>query len=118
MLSTASHTILEQLPNANLQSTSYQALEMALFGASAEQAFVWPKLLRVIGATAELVEGKLGHPLAALPTVAPLDPKRTWFNGRLLQLPIVDEITSHELKFVLDGNCGPRSAAEAVADDI
>ena len=118
LLGEASRMIREAVPNVSLQPSGHQLVEIALFGASAEQAVVWPKLLRVIGATTELVEGKLGHPLVALPTVAPLDPKRTWCNGRLLQLPIVDRITTHELKFVLDGNCGPLSAAEAVADDI
>ena len=69
LLDVASRTIREGLPNAILQPTGHQALEIALFGASAEQAVVWPKLLRVFGATSELIEGKLGYPLAALPSV-------------------------------------------------
>ncbi len=117
-LGEASRRTRLELPHASLQATSHGTLETALFGAPAEQAVVWPKLLRVIGATAEIVEGQLGQSVTPLPTVDPLDPKQTWCNGRLLQLPIVDGITTHELKFVLDGNCGSLSAAEAVADDI
>ena len=118
VLDVAGRTIREELPNASLQPTGHQAVEIALFGASAEQAVVWPKLLRVIGATSELIEGKLGHPLAALPLVEPLDPKRTWCNGRLLQLPVVDGTAPAEMKFVLNGNCGPLSDSEKVSSDI
>jgi hypothetical protein len=118
LLDVASRTIRESLLNASLRSTGHQAVEIALFGASAEQAVVWPKLLRVIGATSELIEGKLGHPLAALPTVEPLDPRRTWCSGRLLQLPMVGGTSPHELKFVLSGNCGPLSESENVGGDI
>ena len=118
LLDVASRTIREGLPNASLQPTGHQALEIALFGASAEQAVVWPKLLRVFGATSELIEGKLGYPLAALPSVEPLDPTRTWCNGRLLQLPMVAGTAPHELKFVLSGNCRPLSESEKVGGDI
>jgi hypothetical protein len=118
LLDVASRTIREALPKANLRPTGHQALEVALFGASAEQAVVWPKLLRVIGATSELIEGKLGHPMATLPTVEPLDPKRTWCNGRLLQLPDTDVEASEDKKFVLNGNCGQLSATECVAGDV
>ena len=118
VLDEASCTIREGLPNASLQPTGHQELEIALFGASAEQAVVWPKLVRVIGATSELIEGELGLPLAALPTIEPLDPKRTWCNGRLLQLPLVGGTEPHELKFVLNGNCVPLSESERVGGDI
>lgn len=104
--------------NASLQPTSHQALEIALFGASAEQAVVWPKLLRVIGATSELIEGKHGHPLAALPTIEPLDPKRTWCNFRLLQMLVVEGTSPDSQSFVLNGYCGPLLPVERVNDDI
>ena len=61
VLDEASCTIREGLPNASLQPTGHQELEIALFGASAEQAVVWPKLVRVIGATSELIEGELSN---------------------------------------------------------
>jgi hypothetical protein len=117
-LDEASPRIRDELPYASLQSTGHTTLETALFGASAEQAVVWPKLLRVIGATAELIEGQRGHAITSLPTVEPLDPKRTWCNGRLLQLPVVGGITPQELTFVLNGNCGPLSDPEQVHGDI
>jgi hypothetical protein len=125
----ASRRIREELPKANLEPTGHEALESALFGAPAEQAVVWPKLLRAIGATAELVEGGLGHPAAPLPPVDPLDPPHTWCSGRILQLPwptgaigLQDHLppaVSQEdrPRFVLIGNCGPLTEAESSADD-
>jgi hypothetical protein len=118
LLDVSSRRVREELPNASVQSTGHQALELALFGASADQAVVWPRLLRVIGATSRLIEGKLGQALAASPTVEPLDPKQTWCNGRLLQLPMVGGTAPHELTFVLNGNCGPLSESEKVGRDI
>jgi hypothetical protein len=114
-LGDASKRIREQLPNANLQPTEYQALETALFGAPAEQAVVWPKLLRVIGATTELIEGGMGVPSAPLPAVDPLDPRRSWCAGRLLQLPAT--LADGSLTFVLAGRCDPLGAGERVSDD-
>jgi hypothetical protein len=117
-LGEASRRIRDELTHASLQLTGHATLETALFSAPAEQAVVWPKLLRVIGATAEIIEGQHGQAVNALPTVEPLDPKRTWCNGRLLQMPGIDETAPQELKFVLNGNSGPLSDAEHVADDI
>ncbi len=117
-LGEASRRIRDELPHSSLQATGHATLETGLFGASAEQAVVWPKLLRVIGATAELIEGQRGQAVTALPTVEPLDPKRTWCSGRLLQMPGVDGTGPQELTFVLMGNCGPFSEAEQVGGDI
>jgi len=117
-LGEASRRIRDELPHASLHSTGHGTLETALFGASAEQAVVWPKLLREIGATAEIIEGQHGHAVTALPTVEPLDPKRTWCNGRLLQPPIVEGTAPQDLTFVLKGNSGPLSDAEQVGGDI
>ena len=117
LLDVASRRIREELPNASLQPTGHQAMETALFGASAEQAVVWPKLLRVIGATAELVEGGRGSPAQPLPKVDPLDPRRTWCSGRVLQLPSPQPSPSGRGSFVLERNCEPLSDTERVADD-
>jgi hypothetical protein len=117
-LGEATRRIREELLHASLQSTGHATLEAALFGVPAEQAVVWPKLLRVIGATAEIVEGQRGHALNSLPTAEPLDPKRTWCSGRLLQMPVVDGTAPQELRFVLKGNCGPLSDVEYVDGDI
>lgn len=119
-LDVASRRVREELPNANLQPTGHQALETALFGSPVEQAVVWPKLLRVIGATAELVEGGQGSPVAPLPRVEPLDPRRTWCSGRILQLPwpLIPALSQSErVQFVLSGNCEPLSEAEKSSGD-
>jgi hypothetical protein len=117
-LGEASLRIRNELPHSNLQSTGHGTLETALFAAPAEQAVVWPKLLRMIGATAELIEGECGQAVTALPTVEPLDPKRTWCNGRLLQLPVVRETALQDLKFVLSGDFGPLSDTEQGGGDM
>lgn len=111
----ASRRIREEMPHANLQPTGHQALETALFGATAEQAIVWPKLLRIIGATAQLIEGGLGAPAKTLPAVDSLDPRRSWCNGRILQLPA--SAADASLTFILGGSCDPLGANELVADD-
>jgi hypothetical protein len=113
----ASQRIRELSPNASPQPTGNQALEIALFGAPAEQAVVWPKLLRVLSATADLVEGGLGRPAEAILAVKPLDPKQSWCSGRIMQLPVLNDSDSADVTFVLAGNCAPLSKAERVADD-
>jgi len=119
-LDVASRRIREEFPNSSLQSTNHQALEAALFGAPTDQAVVWPKLLRVIGATAQLVEGGVGSPAAPLPSVEPLEPRRAWSSGRILQLPrpLIPAHSQRERgEFVLTGNCEPLSEAEGSAGD-
>ena len=116
-LGVASRRVHQLLPDASLQPTGHQDLEIALFGAPAEQAVIWPKLLRVIGATADLVEGGQGRPAAAIPAVAPLDPKQSWCTGRIMQLPVLNDSDSADVTFVLAGRCAPLSQAERVADD-
>jgi hypothetical protein len=116
-LGVASRRVGQLLPDAGLQPTGHQDVEIALFGAAAEQAVVWSKLLRVIGATADLVEGGLGRPAAAIPPVAPLDPKQSWCAGRIMQLPVINDSGSADMTFVLTGSCAPLSKAEHVADD-
>ncbi len=117
-LGEASRRIRNELPHSSLQSTGHATLETLLFGASAEQAVVWPKLLRVIGAAAEIIEGQHGQTLNSLPTVEPFDAKRTWCNGRLLQMPRVDGTSTEKPTFVLKGNCEPLSSTELVDGDI
>ena len=116
-LGVASGRVLKSLANASLEGTSHQELETELFGAAAHQAVVWPKLLRVIGATADLVEGGLGQPAGPLPPVAPLDSQQGWCSGRVLQLPRVDTDDVVDVRFVLSGNCASLSESESRRDD-
>ena len=116
-LGVASRQVRQLLSDASLQPTGHQDLEIALFGAAAEQAVIWPKLLRVLGATADLVEGALGQPAAAIPAVEPLDPKRSWCSGRIMQLPVLKDADPTEVIFVLAGSCALLPKAERVPDD-
>jgi hypothetical protein len=116
-LGAASRRVHQLSSDASLQPTGNQELESALFGTAAEQAVVWPKLLRVIDATADLVEGGRGRPAAAMPAVAPLDPKQSWCSGRIMQLPVLNDADSADVTFVLVGRCARLSKTERVADD-
>ncbi len=116
-LAAASETVRELLPDAKLQSTGYAELETELLGAPAEQAVVWPKLLRVIGATADIVEGRQGQTVEGAPAVEPLDATTCWCGGRILQLPRIDADDKAGLQFVLTGNCASLESTEIGADD-
>lgn len=116
-LGAASKRIHSLLPTASLQATGRQQLEIELLGAAADQAVAWPVLLRIIGATAPLIEGAQGQPAKPLPTIHFLDPSRCWRRDRILQLPHICSDPPEELHFVLRGDCGPLSAQESVADD-
>jgi len=59
-----------------------------------------------------------GKAAESLPTVEPLEPKRSWCSGRLLQLPALDAVIHDDLRFVLTGSCGALSGKEIVAGDI
>ncbi|MCM1984755.1 hypothetical protein [Lyngbya confervoides] len=79
--------LLETLPQGNLDATPFAAFERNLFEVPAEQAIATPKLYRVLGATAALVEGRQGKPGTPLPNVDPLNPAQNWLKGRLMQPP-------------------------------
>jgi hypothetical protein len=117
-LGAASKTILRLLPTGSLQPTGKQLLETELLGAPADQAVAWPILLRIIGATANLIEGGQGQPAKPLPSMVMLDPSRCWRRDRILQLPRLGGDTQEELQFVLSGYCGPLSDQESVPEDV
>lgn len=71
----------------SLDPTPYGDLERAVFETSAEQAIATPQLLRAIGATAHLIEGKQGSPAATIPDVDLYNPLINWCKGRLIKLP-------------------------------
>ena len=80
-------SLLTQLPHAFLNSTGYAELERAILEAPAEQAIATPKLMRILGATSPLIEGKQGKPASIIPHVDAKDPSRNWIKGRLIRLP-------------------------------
>jgi hypothetical protein len=129
----ASDRVREIAPKSSLEPTAFGKLETELFGEAAHQAVVSPKLLRVIGATAWLVEGAgvIKGRLPAIAQVDPLVPKLSWCGGRVIQLPspiskmlaagpgsvVTPMANASSLSYVLRGDCSPLSDNERVAED-
>jgi hypothetical protein len=97
----AAGTLRDHLPTAQLEPTELGTLELAVFGAPADQAMAAFPLRRALAATASLVEGGRGAPQAPLPAVPPEDLSVGWCAGRLLQSPRHE--ASAASAFVLDG---------------
>lgn len=96
------------LANARWTPTPFTAVELAALGAPADQPAALPSLLRIIGATAALVEGGQGRVAQVLPAVHALDPSVNWAPGRLLQAPTTQ--ADVEAEYVLSGTTAPREA--------
>jgi hypothetical protein len=112
MLAPASRVIRQALPQARLQPTPFNDIEMSLLGASAEQAVAYPRLVRALSSTAALAEGGHGVPLKPLADLDPLSPQTCWQETRLLRLPNPDEQPPSEPHAVLSGSLAPVSAEE------
>jgi hypothetical protein len=116
-LAQAASALLPLLPQSALTPTHYSELERVIFEAPAEQAVATPKLLRVLGATARLVEGKQGTSAESVPDIDSEDPSDNWIKGRLLLLPS-QEIQAEKVKSphsksgILTGNWSTLSPAE------
>lgn len=87
VLGGASSALTDLVNKAQLRATGEATLELELFGAPADQSIAGPALLRVLGATADLVEGGLGSPASALPECDIDDPRTGWQAGRVIQSP-------------------------------
>jgi hypothetical protein len=86
-LGPASNAVRQLLIGAQLRDTGLRDVEIRLFGAPADQAVTYPSLLRVIAATASVIEGGSGKPVSVLPDIDPLAPQTNWTSGRLVRLP-------------------------------
>ncbi|MCH8045781.1 MAG: hypothetical protein IID44_18880 [Planctomycetes bacterium] len=106
----AAGVVRERLPSARLEPTGWSSLELELFDAPADQAAAAPALLRVLGLTAALVEGKQGKPFEPLPKVDSQDPRVNWIAGRLLLTPGIEPSVGHQ--WVL---CGGYDREENIA---
>jgi len=80
-------SLLAQLPQATLAPTPYTELERSLFEVPAAQAIAAPKLYRILGATAPLIEGKQGNTEETLPNIDPVNPFQNWLKNRSIQPP-------------------------------
>jgi hypothetical protein len=90
VLGATASALRDRAGRARLAASPHGPLELALFGAPADQSAAAPGLLRVLGHTAALVEGGQGIALAPLRPVDPRDPSINWTRGRLIQGPGVD----------------------------
>jgi hypothetical protein len=97
----AAATLRDHLATAQLAPTEFSTLELAVFGAPADQAMASLPLRRALAAIASLVEGGRGALQAPLPAVPPEDLSVGWCAGRLLQSPRHE--ASAASAFVLDG---------------
>ncbi|MBT0664915.1 hypothetical protein KI809_11445 [Geobacter pelophilus] len=111
-LGPAATTLCGRLHDARLEPTGYSALEVAVFGAPADQSAAAPGLLRVLGVTAPLVEGGQRTPVSKLDRVHDTDPRPNWVSHRLLQAPGGDacETSPHVLCGGLDLSATNRMA--------
>jgi len=87
LLGAASSALRGQIADAAIQPSPHADLDLALFGAPADQPAATPGLLRVLGTTAPLVEGGQGNEAPPLAAVNRRDPGVNWIVGRLLQAP-------------------------------
>jgi len=105
------------LEEAGLMPTGNGELERATLGAPAEQAVAFPALLRVLSATAPLVEGGRGRPAPVLEPVTRLDPSVDWVKGRLLRTPTeqADPPKPRDQRWVLSGSWSRAGYEDAMA---
>jgi len=133
-LGLASQEIREALENASLGPTKYLQIEQELFGSGAEQPVNYPRLLRVLGRTAEVMVKEAAAKSIQLKPVDPFEPKESWCAGRVLQLPKLvspsasPKTTTHpqplspkrgegSKRLVLCGDCDELMDAELDAED-
>jgi hypothetical protein len=90
-LGAASKALRPRIGQTRLAPTPYTMTELALFGAPADGAAAAPGLLRVLGASAPLVEGEKGASTTTLEQVDRQDPAVNWIPGRLIQAPGVED---------------------------
>ncbi len=86
-LGLASREVHQAMGDASLQSTAYSKLENELYGIGAEQPVNYPKLLRVLGQTAEVMSKEIVTKQIRLNAVDPFEPRENWCAGRVLQMP-------------------------------
>ena len=86
-LGLASQEVREAMESASLEPTDYSKIEQELLGSGAEQPVNYPKLLRVLGQTAEVMVKESASKSMRLKQVDPFEPKDSWCLGRVLQMP-------------------------------
>lgn len=86
------------LPSSTLHASTYAAFERELLGVSFEQAAAMPALVRILAVAAQLAQFE--DVLPALPKVdaSGIQAQRSWVKGRLLALPIVEELSANDQK--------------------
>ena len=125
-LGIASREVREVIENASLEPTAFAKLEYELFGSGAGQPVNYPKMLRVLGKTAEVMVKESPAKTIRLKPVDPFEPKESWCVGRVLQMPSLQTPHPQPLSpkrgegsrtFVLTGVCDELSDAELDSED-
>jgi hypothetical protein len=86
-LGLASQEVRQEMERASLEATAYSQIEQELLGSGAELPVNYPKLLRVLGQTAEVMMKEFAAKSVLLKHVDPFEPKESWSVGRVLQMP-------------------------------
>jgi hypothetical protein len=86
------------LASGALHASPYAAFERELLGVSFEQATATPALVRILAVAAQLAQFE--DVLPALPKVdaSGIQAQQSWVKGRLLALPIVEELSADDQK--------------------
>jgi len=100
----ASESILQQIPNSTITPSEFTELEKLVLETPAEQAPATPKILRILGATASLVEEKQGKEEVDIANVDSLNPLVNWVQSRVLQMPFYPPRTSNKGEKKLESN--------------
>jgi len=115
-LGPAAQEVEKRLEATRAGATDFEEIECRLFGLPAHVASSFPKVLRAISETADLVEAQRGSPGTPLPRIDTLNVKRNWRLGRILQRPTVDA-KSVDTGYVLSGCIAPLNSKETVKND-
>ena len=101
-LGAAASVLVDQIEQAKKFSASFPATEQSCFGNPISHPATHPILVRILGRTAHLLEGKQGQLQSPLSIVHWKTPTSSWKKGRLLQEPRFVEKTM-PATFVLSG---------------
>lgn len=106
ILSNASQEVFDLTSRFSLRPTKYSKIEEELFGFSAEKAQALPKLLRVLGASAQYFRRDSLSTISTPPIIDQLNPQNNWIKSRLILPPVTTDERNESMRmplYVLSG---------------